>query len=53
MNKKAIEFYLNAEDILKNIGQIHNLKKVYNNLSLVYEKIGDYDNAEKYKRLAE
>ena len=51
--KRAIEYYLNAERIiLKETKQIHYLKVLYNILSLAYEKIGDYVNAEKYKKLA-
>jgi len=50
--KKAIEYYLKAEKIFSETGQTHHLKTVYFNLSLTYEKLGDEENAKKYKRLA-
>jgi len=50
--KKAIEYYLNAEKIFTETVQTHYLKMVYHNLSLAYEKLGDDENAKKYKGLA-
>jgi len=50
--RRAIDYYLNAENILKQIGQIHYLKAVYDGLFFAYKKIEDHENAEKYKELA-
>jgi len=51
--KRAIEYYLNAEKVFKEIGQINYLRGLYNNLSVAYKKIGDNENTEKYKMMAE
>ncbi|NCN64988.1 MAG: tetratricopeptide repeat protein, partial [Candidatus Altiarchaeum hamiconexum] len=51
--RKAIEFYLKAEKIFEEIGQKHYLKFVYKNIAVVYEKMNDFEKAEKYKRKAE
>ena len=47
---KAIKYFLKAEKILNGIAQIHLLEEVYRNLALVYEKIGDNEKGEDYKR---
>ena len=49
---KAIEYYLKSEENLKETIHIQYLKATYKNLVLVYEKSGDYENAGKYKKLA-
>ncbi|OGW10534.1 MAG: hypothetical protein A2W75_08795 [Nitrospinae bacterium RIFCSPLOWO2_12_39_15] len=47
--KRAIEYYLKAEKIFKETGQVHYLKRPYDNLSVIHQKIGDNKNVEKYK----
>ncbi|MFH1441374.1 MAG: tetratricopeptide repeat protein [Candidatus Omnitrophota bacterium] len=50
---RAIEYFLNAEKALKITGQSYILRvSIYSYLVLAYEKIEDYENAEKYKKLA-
>jgi len=47
--KKAIEFYLKAEKIFKEIGQKHYLKPLYENMAIAYEKMNNPEKAEEYK----
>jgi len=51
--KGAVEDFLNAENIIKETGQTHHLKTVYNNLSLVYQEVGDYISLIRLIRLKE
>ena len=50
--KKTIEYFLKAEKIIKEMEENYYLKEIHRNLFLAYEKIEEYENAEKYKKLA-